>query len=442
MSQDFSEENEQTLQEASEAQQPGAPKYTCKYCGATFPTLYLLGGHSKTCQKRREALVSEKTEPLYKTELEPNIILEEILSKHPDITERIKEEIMDWARLKGFLQPMEVQAIIESFRGISKTTAQIIAAKYAFALSKAQQEGKLTFYPAFPSPIPQPPTFIPQPPVYTPVTPPTQAQPQMQVQTAPSPISPQIQVPPPSQPTWTHQPFPSQQPYQPYQPYDIRSIIREELRYITESSKPKESEAYVEIERVVRLPDGKIVIGPDDKPIFEKIKVPVSQAHLFTGREPSEVEILRQELKTLRDELKSKEIEALREEIRELRERATEGQPAPSIDEVVDKAVKRAIEEKERERKEDERFARLEKAIREAVTAKAVEGYKEDSYRILGQGLSEIASVVKERKPLEVVVREGGQLLLGTPPPKEVESGAEPESILERLKKRGWVAEQ
>jgi len=234
--------------------------------------------------------------------------------------------------------------------------------------------------------------------------------------------------------------------YQPsQQTYDLRSIIREELRYITESSKPKEAEAYVEIERVVRLPDGKVVLGPDDKPIVEKMKVPVSQAHLFMGKESSEAEILRQELKALRDELKSREIEALREEIRELREKAAESQPtapSPPIDEVVDKAVKRAIEEKEKERKEDERFARLEKAIREAVTAKAVEGYKEDSYSILGQGLSEIASVVKERKPLEVVVREGGSLLLGTSPPKEVESGAEPESILERFKKRGWVAEQ
>lgn len=431
-------------EEDQEVSAEGQGRYTCKYCGQSFPSINLLGTHSKTCPERKKALemAASKTEPIYKTEGDANTILEEILVKHPDITPRIREEIMDWARLKGFLQPMEVQQIIQSFRGVSQATAQIIAAKYAFALQKAMSEGRLTI--PYPQVVPPP-----QPPQPTPILPPFTPQPQpptYQLQPSSPSISPPPSIPIQQQSTlpWLQPPqtFPPQQP-QTYPQYDVRSLIRDELRYLEEKLKPtKEQEVYVEIERPVRLPDGRVVLGPDDKPIFEKMKVPVSQAHLFMKETPEAT--LREEIRSLREELRNREIEALREEIQELKRMREEPAPQTQVppEELVDKAVKKVLEEKEKEKREEERFARLERAIREAATAKAVEGYKEDSYRILGQGLSEVASVVRERKPIEVIIREGGQLLLGSPPPKEVEAGAEPESILERLKKRGWVTEE
>lgn len=414
--------------------------YTCKYCGQKFPSINLLGTHSKTCPERKKALEGKTEEPIYKTEGDANAILEDILERHPDITQRIRDEIMDWARLKGFLQPMEVQQIIQSFRGVSSATAQIIAAKYAFALQKAQLEGKLVIpYPPVVQLQPsQPPTYLLGPSI----TPPT---PQPAFQPSQQPLGHQIQISPPTQPTfpWLQPPQTFQPPSQAYPQYaDVRSMIREELRYLEEKLKPKETEAYVEVERPVRLPDGKIILGPDDKPIVEKMKVPVSQAHLFMAKETSDINVLREELKELRSELRNRDIEALRSEIEELKRSRETPQPQVPPEELVDKAVKKVLEEKEKERKEEDRFARLERAIREAASAKAVEGYRTDSYRLFGQGLQELASVIKERKPVEVIVREGAPMLLGTAPPKEIEAGAEPESILERLKKRGWVTEQ
>ncbi len=446
------EEAQAPAGEAPAAQGP----YVCKYCGESFPALNLLGVHSLKCAKRKEALEAKKreerrAETIYKTEAEPNVILEDILSKHPDITPKIKEEVMDWARLKGMLQPMEVQAILESCRGIAKTTAQIIASKYAFALQKEMQEGR-AFYGM---PLVPTPTATPQPILY-----PSFTFPQPQPTPTLTPPQSQIQIPPPSPTSWQMSPptvqptqFPQAypQPTPQYPPsYDVRGIIREELRTFMEEREKRAKEAletgYVEIERVVRDKDGNVIIGPDEKPIIEKMKVPASQAHLFMReREPSlDVEALRKELQAVRDEIRSKELEKLKEELQEIRRRAEEKPPPETSppEELIDKAVKRAMEEKEKERREEERWNRLEKVIREAVSAKTVEGYREDSYRVIGQGLSEIASVVKERKPIEVIVREGGQLLLGTPAPKEVEEGAEPESILDRLKKRGWVVEE
>jgi len=104
-------------------------------------------------------------------------------------------------------------------------------------------------------------------------------------------------------------------------------------------------------------------------------------------------------------------------------------------------AVAQVLEAQEKEDKDERRHQETLTAIRASGSAKAVEGYKEDSYRILGQGLSEAARVVGERKPVEVIIREGGPLILGERPPKEVEAGAG-KGLIERLKERGWVVEQ
>jgi len=429
--------------------------FTCKYCGENFDTMYELGVHSRKCEKRKEALRAEreKEEPLspYKTEADANEILEKILKRHPDITARVRDEVMDWARLKGMLHPTELPYILSSMKGVSPQTANIIAAKYSLALQQAQQGGKIIPYPLATAPTTPQQPWIPSPTTPTSVPP-----------SIPRPTTTPVTTP---QTPYFQQPTtPTPQPYQPYQPYyqqpqlrpeDIKRMIREELRILEERLKPKEQETYVDIEEPVRLPDGKVILGPDDRPIVKRMRVPASQASLFTHKEDTETKLLEKlkiykELFGTKEKLSESRIrEIIRQELSPTVSSTKQEKPITPEDvqraaaEAARTAVKQFISEHERERKVDERFQRLEKAIRETASARAVEGYKEDSYRILGQGLTEVASVIKERKPIEVIVREGGPLLLGTAPPKEIQAGAAPgEGILERLKQRGWVAEE
>ena len=95
----------------------------------------------------------------------------------------------------------------------------------------------------------------------------------------------------------------------------------------------------------------------------------------------------------------------------------------------------------EKEDKEEKRHRETLAAIERSGSARTVEGYKEDSYRILGQGLSEVGGAIKERKPVEVLIREGGPLLFGGSPSKKVESGAG-KTLLDRLQERGLVVEE
>jgi hypothetical protein len=247
---------------------------------------------------------------------------------------------------------------------------------------------------------------------------------------------------------------PSYQPAWPYQQppqQDIRGIIREELRGYEERGKPREAETYVDIEEPVRDSDGKVIIGPDDRPITKRMRVPASQAaQLVSPKEDVEMKVL-EKLKTY------KELFGPKEELTETKIRAIIREEAPqptapekpitledvqkASSEAAQTAVTQVLEAHEKEDKEEARFRRLEETIRSTASAKAVEGYKEDTYRIIGQGLQEAAGVVRERKPVEVIIREGGPLILGGKPGKEVEAGAG-EGLIDRLKKRGWVVEK
>jgi len=435
------EKAEQESRESSEEEeQVPAQALTCKYCGeGPFPTMSELGIHSRKCTARKEARKKAKMEEPptpYKTEVDVNSILEDILSKHPDITSKVREEVMDWAKLKGGLQPMEVQALLQSMRGITSTTAGIIASKYSFAVNKAVLEGKLQL------PLVLAPPQAPQAQVL-------QSQPQLLQQPTVTPpstfqqYSPTPQAYAPPTPSWGYPP-PTQ---------DVRGIVREAVREEMRGKEPREAEVYVDVQEPVRDKDGNVIIGPDDKPIMKYMRVPASQAsQLVSPREDMELKIL-EKWKAYKDIFGSKE-ELTVEKIREIVRQETPKPEAHTAEkpitlEDVEKAssdaaqtaVNKVLEAYEKEDKEEKRHREVISAIRDSSSAKTVEGYKEDSFRILGQGLSEAAKVVGERKPVEVIIREGGPLLLGGAPGKEVEAGAG-EGLINRLRKRGWVVEQ
>jgi len=412
------------------------------------------GQVSRWLKRRKKEAPAEKGAPpetLYKTEPDVNSILEEILDTHPDIPAKVKDEVLDWAKRRGTLDPGFVAWLLSSMRGISSTTAHVVSQKYALAIQRAQMEGKIQLpsgyplYPAQPSPAPQwgfSQAF------------PTGFPPSMPGMPSSVPGAPQYGVQPGASQYGTTPPppygmFPS---WQPPQPQDVRSVVREELR-ASEERKPKEvAEAYVDIEEPIRLPDGRVVIGEDERPIMRRLHIPASQAsQLVAPTQDPETRFL-EKMKLYREVFGKEELtEAkIRQIIKEEQPPAAPTSPEKSVTledvqkastEAAKSAVKDVVEAYEKEDKEERRHKEVLTAIRESGSTKAVEGYRDDSYRILGHGLSETAGAIRERKPLEVVIKDGGRILFGGPPEKEVEAGAG-EGLLKRLKERGWVVEQ
>jgi len=402
-------------------------------------------GRVSRLKKRREekeagalpGAAKPREEPLYKGELDTTAILRDILTHHPDIPPKVVDEVCSWAEY-GPIHPTQLVSLLQSFRGITASTAYIVAQKYNLALQKAQQEGKLQVPPLVGGPMPatQFPQWFPQP---------TPLQQQPIGIPAPGPQQQFLQTPSYQQPPspWYLSPTPQQ---------DVRSIIREEMRAAEERKGPRETETYVDIEDPVRDNTGNVILDPQDRPIMKKMRVPASQAGQLIPREDVEERVLAK-MRTYKELFGPKE-ELTESKIREIirqetpKPEATAAEKPITLEDVkkassdaAQSVVTQVLEAHEKEDKEERRHQETLTAIRASGSAKTVEGYKEDSYRILGQGLSEAAHVVGERKPVEVIIREGGPLLLGERPPKKVEAGAE-KGLIERLKERGWVVEQ
>ncbi len=445
--------------------------YKCKYCGTTFNELWKLGNHVKyECEEAKKAKESVKEKPgeekekpgeeppKEEKELDPrqlvaqfgrdglNQIKRERLKRVLDLAPGIGGKVIPFilhkwdvnARVRD--DPMALYNMLHMEGGLKPNIAQsltvdVFSVEEEFA-DLLYQRGEAPIFYRPPGYGGQQPTFMGYAQPFPPYQPP-------QV----------FGQPAPQQPSWS--PWQQQPPFQQPQPPDLRSIIREELRSDDrlrrlEEPKLKEAEGLVEIEEPVRDREGNVILGADDRPIVKKMKVPASQAGLYAPKaEDSELKVLEKmrlykelfEEKGL-DEIKIREI--IRQEVPKTSEK-----PPPEVKpedvqraaaEAASGAVQDFIKVHEKEDKEERRHRELLSAIHSGASSRAVEGYKEDSYRILGQGLSEVASTVKDRKPVEVIVREGGSLLLGAPPPKQVEKGAE-EGLVEKFQKRGWIAE-
>ena len=384
-------------------------------------------------EKPTEPPKTEKGEPPspYRDETDVNAILRKILSGHPDISQKTRDEVMDWAEMKGLLQPMELQSILMSMRGMSTQTANIIASKYSYAVVKAQQEGKLTLPPPIGGIPSQPQSqYFGQLPVGGPSLP------------FPSPATTLPGFPTPTGST--------SQTQAPYWPPDIRGMIREELERV-ERSKPKEPEGYVDIEEPVRDSQGSVIIGPDDKPIMRRMRMPASQAGQLTPKEDVEMRVLEKMAhykKLFGSEITEEKIRQIIKEAAPAPSTATEEKPVTLEDvkkasaDAAETTVTKVLEAHEKEDAEERRHKEVLATIRESGSAKTVSDYKDDSYRILGQGLHEVASMAREKKPIEVILREGGPILFpGSKPGKQVESGAG-KSLLDRLADRGLVVEE
>ncbi len=458
---ELSEQDEEnpTLLPGQETMPPASGKeIRCKYCGeGPFKTMGALGVHSRKCPKRKEAMAKKKSpekpttvaaegvgeEPsVYKGETDTNGILRSILTKHPDITEKVLEEVMDWAELRGQLHPTELVTILLSMRGITSATANIIAQKYALAIQKAQNEGKLVV----------PGGFFLGPSTGT-------GQPGGSLVLMPGlPVPPGAQQPGVGQQLGYGQPGGYPPPPGYYQPpptiEQIRTIIRDEMRVREPAAKPREEDPIIEIEEPVRNDQGQIIVNDDNQPFMKKIRAPASKAELLTTKEDMELKVM-DKMERYRKLFGGEQltIEKIRELIRE--ERQSKEAPAEAITKAdVEKAsqdaaataVKAVRDEIDKEKKEDERFKNLERAIERSGSSRTVEGYHDDTVRLLGQGLSEAANIARDRKPVELIIREVGPILTGKEAvghPGEVPPGATPSGdAFQRLQEKGWVAEE
>jgi len=372
---------------------------------------------------------------LYKGEPDANVILRKVLSSHPDMPSKVIAEILSWAEY-GPISPQQLAYLLQNLKGISNQTANIIAQKYMLALQKAQQEGR----------IQQPPLFI--------VTPPLGGQGGGLLG---FPVAGQQQQPGPGQPgtgqpgqTWPSGGQQGGYGNSPMSLQDIRVAIREEIRYL-EERRPQDraNEAFVEIDEPLRAEDGRILIGDDEKPIMRHLRVPASQAERIVGsqHEDSETKILTK-MRLYKDLFKT---DVTEEKIRAI---VREETPPPAPQEkpitredltaatakAADEAAKQVLSAKEKEDKLERRFAEVKEEIHRVGSAHVADGYQQDGARILGQGMGEVAEIVRERHPIEVIIREGGPLIFGGTPAKQVEAGAEG-GLISRLKNRDWVTQ-
>jgi len=249
------------------------------------------------------------------------------------------------------------------------------------------------------------------------------------------------------------------QPFPPWQrPEDVGSVVKREIddvkKYVDtklETLRPKE-EGYVEICEPLRTPEGEVIVDGEGKPIVRTVRAPVSQASQIAGGDP-ELRAL-EKLKMMKELTKTEGLTAeqvaekvrsiIREEVPKKGEVegkiVTPEDVQKAVGEASTKAAQTVLAEVQREDKEERRHRELLNAVERSSGAKVVEGYKQDAYRFLGQGMGEVARVVEKKEPIKIIIQGARDILATGPPPKEVEEGAR-EGVIGRLPPE-WVAEE
>jgi hypothetical protein len=233
-----------------------------------------------TCSERdweaeeKEKLVEKKlkekpsSDDVYKSRQNQNEILESVLSRHPEITKAQMQEVMDWAELKGGLSPFEVEHLLSQMKGLTKTTATLVAQKYSAYLSKAAQEGDAEIR-----------MFISNIPQY-------QSQPQTHTFTAPTQFPPTYPSIPssPINPTLPY-PSPTLSPQQPYnEPREKPLTMKDVLEILERRERMKEEESRLDkiektIEKLVNTIKEEKTKSQETQPnvLYEVIEEPVDE---------------------------------------------------------------------------------------------------------------------------------------------------------------------
>jgi len=373
----------------------------------------------------------------YKGDVETISILDEVLVGHPDVPDRARDEVLSWAKLKGGLHPMELPYILGSMRGISSTTANIVATKYSLALQKAQSEGKLS--PA-------------QMPMFTGTGPgPTQ----------PSMMGGGLMFTPSQQwgQQWGQQQW-GQQPGQPpfYQPYITREELlrmEEERRRTSEiqSLKTEMENRFRKIdtdlgtvlrefredvksdlqglkESTTQYEETETPIDAEGKPCAPEKAVSVRRVRRPVGAgggEDAVTQLTRLRAAGIIPEPSKFTLEDVRKVVREEKPSTGESSDVKELKDELKRAQEKIEDLKESMSSKEREDLRGEiRALRERVESAPRAG--ESDFQ---STLRETGSIIREKKPLSEVK----EILLGQPGEKTVESGAR-EGLASRLPSR------
>jgi len=239
--------------------------------------------------------------------------------------------------------------------------------------------------------------------------------------------------------------YPGYPLYHGYPPYpqpplrieDVERVIEEKLKKDASTQPPQQT---VTITEPARDADGKPLFDKDGNPIYRKIMGPLGQVG-GVSQEDSEMAFLRkaQGWKTLfGDKGEPLSEDRIRTIIRE------EGgkKDVPITKEDISKAVQEGtatvLATKEKVYVDYRRHQEIIAAIQESGGSKAVEGYHQDSFRLLGQSLDSFAK--REPKATKAILDFARDLLLEEPSPKVVEPGARA-SIFEKVSEK-YVSEE
>jgi len=122
---------------------------------------------------------------------------------------------------------------------------------------------------------------------------------------------------------------------------------------------------------------------------------------------------------------------------------ATKEEIAEMAGKAASEAAARVVEAKAKEDSEQRRHGELLSAIRSRAVAQQAAGYKDDSYRLVGQGLSALAGAMERKEPVKIVLENVPQLLYGPSPPspKEVPPEAAGAETATKIRPE-WIVEE
>jgi hypothetical protein len=427
MSEILEEENPEDRPERED--DPHLKNRFCKDCGAGPFTLYELGNHSKSCpeaierrarEKEIEESLKEKPTPEsgkpkespYLTEQEPSSILREILSKHPGISDKVAAEVMEWAELYETLQPTQLPYILTSM-GVKHQTASLITQKYFVALQRANQAmtpySGMGMMPAlFPPSNPQMPGMmfpnIPQQP---------QIQQPQYVMTPMGPmLAPQTQRRYNGEDDGLEKKYATKEYLQTMienirkksEMDELKSEFKELRDYITRSggrgqdNAPPGGMGYIE-ERVPIDEKGNIV-HPNQAVSVRYVRRPVQSGTYATGPD----QVITQKLAELEKKFTDTQFDALRKEIEDLKRPREDGPYAKEMKQKLDASLQKvdALSEKLDEQEKEQLYGAIDDLRRKLDNVSQGE-YKEDTMRIIGNGVNKLADVMERKAPLQTL---------------------------------------
>lgn len=400
---------------------PSEKPFKCSHCPSTFENVGELGkhlwtpktngGHRETMlelqKKGREQKTAEEakkkamelakgkgapTPPgekpsIYKGELDSTAILRGILESHPDISNDVMNEILSWANYQP-LTPQSVAYLLTNMKGVASQTANIVAQKYSLALQRAQLEAMPGQMQILPQVLPQQQQQLMGPGQGFASRYPLMQTPQQQ---QPGVIQPQpfVQL---QQPTGYPQIIAQPQFQQP-------GVTKEDVKQmLKENREATEKETTLSVIKESQEQTRKLLEKIEKGELFPK---PPSS----TTPPPTKEEI------------------------------------AAMVDKAATDAAVKVIEVKSKEDREERRHHELLSAVKSG-SGKVVEGYREDSARILGQSIKSATDVIAGRQPIKIILEKVPELLYGPSQlPKEIPPGAEATpGLLGRLKPE-WISE-